>query len=316
MEQFIITANVVVPFFLLMGVGWSAVKFRIVDEGCIDGINRLVFFLFLPSNLFGHLYRAELTAAFHLRLVLYCLITILITFFTFWIVSSRFLDKPKLGALVQAGYRSNFVILATPMIVLLMGEAAAPQVVLMVPVFVITYSILAVLLFTVTVERGERSLGQMIPTVLLGVLKNPMIIGILAGLAVNISGLPLPVILEQGTVYMMHATTPVALLGIGGVLSIDKVRRNLKLAVVATLFKNVLMPVIMIVPAVFLGFRGVELAIIAVGSLSPTAVASYAMAKSMGGDGDLAASCLVLTNLMALFTIVLGLTTLGVLNLL
>jgi len=94
------------------------------------------------------------------------------------------------------------------------------------------------------------------------------------------------------------------------------VRRNWKLAVTATLTKNILFPIGFIVPAVLLGFRDVELAIIAIIGLSPTGSMSYATAVEMGGDGDAAASCVVLSNASAVFTIVPGLTILRVLGLL
>ncbi|MCL2828566.1 MAG: AEC family transporter [Oscillospiraceae bacterium] len=315
MEHFLISANTVVPFFFVMALGWGVVKIRLVGDQVIDGLNRLVFFVFLPTNLFGHLYRADLTTAFDPKLVVYCVVATVVAFLITWLVAGRFIERAKLGTVVQAGYRGNYIIMATPMIALLMGEAALPKAVLMAPFFVSTYSTLAAILFISTAETNKQSPGKMIPSILLGLLKTPIFLGVMAGLLVNFSGLRLPVMMERSVDHMVAITIPAALLGIGGTLRWDKVRRHLKLAATAMIIKNVAMPLALIVPAVFFGFRELELAIVAIAALSPTAIVSYATAKNMGGDGDLAASCLVFSNATALFTIVPALTILRLLHL-
>jgi len=315
MEQFLISANTVVPFFLIMAVGWGIVKIRLADDQFIDALNRLVFFIFLPVNLFGHLYRADLTTAFNPRLAAFCVIVTIAAFLITWLVAGRFIERSKLGTVVQAGYRGNYIIMATPMIALLMGEAALPKAVLMAPFFVSTYSTLAAILFISTAETKKQSPGKVILSILIGLLKTPIFLGVLAGLLINLSGLRLPVMAERSVDYMVAITIPAALLGIGGTLRWNKVRHHLKLAATAMVIKNVLMPLALILPAVFLGFRDLELAIIAIAALSPTAIVSYATAKNMGGDGDLAASCLVFSNATALFTIVPALTILRIFDL-
>jgi len=315
-EQFVISFNAVVPFFLVMALGWAALRLRFINDALVASLNRLVFFLFLPATLFLNIYRADIGAAFDLNLVIFFIVSVLLFYLLTWLIASRFLAREKLGAFVQAGYRSNYVILATAIIALLMGEEALPKTALMIPFLVSTYSILAAVAFVVNAPQTEDTTRlKAIRNVLLGILKTPLIIAVLIGITVNLIGLPLPTFLTLSIGYVSDMATPAALFGIGGVLSLEKVRRHLKLAVAATLVKNILMPIALIIPAVLLGFRGIELAIIAMIALTPTALVSYATAESMGGDGDLAASCLVLSSATALFTIVPALTILRVLGL-
>ena len=59
----------------------------------------------------------------------------------------------------------------------------------------------------------------------------------------------------------------------------------------------------MIAGAVLLGFTDAELIAITLMTAAPVALASYAMASSMGGNGRLAGELVVLTTVLACFTI-------------
>ena len=311
MEQFAVSFTVVTPFFLVMGLGWAMRRIRLVDANVIAGLNKLVYFCFLPITIFLNIYRANLGYAFDLGLVSF-FVTGTVTFFLLlWLIGARFLKRTQIAAFVQAGYRSNYVILATAILALLMGEEALPKTTVMIPFLVITYAGLAAIIFIVSGKKaeGEKS-SHTVGAVLLGLVKSPLIIGASLGITANLSGLPIPMFIEFSLGYVTNMATPAALFGIGGVLSLEKVRQNLKLAVITTLVKNVAMPICLIIPAILFGFRGIELAIIAMIALTPTALVSYATAVSMDGDGDLTASCLVLSTATALFTIVPALAVL------
>jgi len=314
-EQLVICFNAVAPFFLVMGLGWLAVRRKLVGDKFIAGLNKLIFTYLFPANLFAHIYRADLAYAFDPALAVFFIVSISVLYLLVWAIGARVLTKPKLGAFVQAVYRSNYVILSIPIILLLFGEYALPKTALMVPFVVATNAILATVIFIVNGENSGLSGLAHMKNVLLGILKTPMIIGVAIGVLANLAGLSLPLVLSRGIGSVADMAAPAALIGIGGVLSLEKVRRHFKFALAAALLKNVLVPLWMIIPAVLLGFRGAVLAIIAMIGLAPTAAVSYATAVEMGGDGDATVSCLVLSNAAALFTIVPGLAVLGAMGL-
>ena len=315
-EQLGIVFNAVAPFFVIMGLGWAARRLGLVGDKFMAGINKLVFTYFFPAALFLDMYRSDLATTFDLGLVSFFIVGTFIAFVVLWAISARFLSGPRLGSFVQAGWRSSYIILAMAVIPILLGEEAMPKTALMVPFTVVVYSILAATVFIITGLSTEISGRQRMKEVFLGILKTPMIIGILAGMLVNFSGVSLPLLLDRSFVSLGAMAAPAAMLGIGGVLSMEMVRRSFKLAVVATSIKNVIFPIVFLVPAVLLGFRDVELAILAIVGLSPIGTMSYTVAVEMGGDGDVAASCVVLSNATAVLTIVPGLTILRVLGLL
>lgn len=315
-EQLSIVFNAVAPFFLIMSFGWLAVRLQLVGDKFIAGTNKLVFTCFFPAALFMSMYQADLANAFEPMLVGYFLVTALLVYLLSWVIGARFLPRPVLASFVQAVYRGNYIILAMAVIPLLMGPASLPVTALMVPFVVVTYNIMAAVVFTVNGLAADISGRKRMKEVLLGICKNPVIIGCVLGVVVNLLGVRLPVIVDRSFTSLAAAGPTVAMLALGGVMSAEKVRRNFRVALVAAAAKNLLVPLVFIVPAVFLGFRDIELAVIAMIGLSPVATLTYVTAVELGGDADAAASCLVLSNGLAIFTIVPGLTMLRMLGLL
>ena len=314
-EQLLLTFYAVAPFFVIMGFGWLAVRTKLASDKFIAGLNKLVFTYFFPAALFLDIVRADLSYAFDLGLVLYFTLGTFAAFLLIWLISARFLSGAKLASFVQSGWRGSYIILALAVIPVLLGEAAMPKTALMVPFTVVVYNTLAAVLFILSGLSQDIPIRQQIKDVLRGILINPLMIGIFAGVLVNFSGLSLPLLLDRSIVSLGTMAAPAAMIGIGGVLSMEMLRRSLKLAVWATVVKNTIFPLLFLLPAILLGFRGVELAILAIVGLSPVGPISYATAVEMGGDGDVAASCLVLSNAVAVFTIVPGLAILQALGL-
>ena len=309
MEQLQLCFNAVAPFFLIMFLGWLAVRLKLVGDKFFTGINKLVFVYFFPAKIFMNMYRADLGAIFNPALLFYFLVGTLLLFLLLWVIGSRFLDRFQLAAFVQVGYRSNYVVLATAIIGALMEDALV-KAAMMIPFVVSTYATLATVIFVMLGKEREASIWRRVLQVAAQIIKTPIVIGAIVGVLFNLVGFSLPIILNSSIRTMADIAPPAALIGIGGMLSVEKIRRHLRLAVVATMVKNVLAPVFWIVPAILLGFRGADLAIISMIGLAPTALVSYATAVEMGGDGDLTASCMALSNGIAIITIVLGLTTL------
>jgi len=315
MTQFVLSFNSVAPFFLIMFFGWLAVRLKLVGDKFLAGINKLAFTYFFPATLFLSIYQADLSYAFDPALVGYFVAISVSGYLLSWAIGARFLNKQQLGVFVQAANRSNYVVLAMAIIVFLLGDYALPKTALMVPFVVTVNNIMTTLIFTVTGMDGGISGFARIRGVLWGIIKLPMVIAVLLGLLANILGLSLPVTIDRSISSVADMAAPAVLLAIGGVLRMEKVRQYFKLAAAAMIVKNLILPVVFIVPAVLLGFRGVELAILSMVALSPTGAMTYAVAVEMGGDSDLAASCLVFSNAMAIFTIVPALTILRVLGL-
>jgi hypothetical protein len=101
-------------------------------------------------------------------------------------------------------------------------------------------------------------------------------------------------------------TLPLALLCTGASLSLKPVREELRNAVYATAGKLLLAPLLLTTGGCLLGFRGIDLGILFLMSASPTAAASYVMARAMGGNIGLAANIIAYTTLGSMAVTSLG----------
>ncbi|MNG00815.1 Membrane transport protein [compost metagenome] len=138
------------------------------------------------------------------------------------------------------------------------------------------------------------------------ILRNPLIISVLLAAALAYGQVALPNWLLTSGDYLAQMTLPLALICIGGTLSLASLRQSGGLAVSVSLLKMVWLPLLATLGAFACGFRGAELGILFLYFGSPTAAASYVMARSSNGNHELAAAIIVITTLMAAITTNIG----------
>ena len=200
------------------------------------------------------------------------------------------------GAMIQAIYRSNFVIMGMPVAANICGgdiAVTAFAVTVVVPV----YNILAVTLLE-TFRGGKPDPLH----ILKGIAKNPLIIGAVLGLLTIPLGIVLPSPVEKVVTSMNNVASPMALLILG--MSLDpgnfgEKKRNLAVCVLGRL---VFVPAFALTGGALLGLRGVAFVTLIAIFASPTAVASFTMAEQMDSDGPLAANAVVASSALASVT--------------
>lgn len=305
-----ISLNAVVPLFLLVGLGWFCARRGMIAGETQKQMNHIVFTVFMSVLLFKNLYVTSIGEALRPRLLAYSVVSVLIVWsLSFLLVRRIEPDCRKRGVMIQGMFRSNFVLMGLPLITTLFGEEHVGMASVAIAVVVPTFNVLAV----VTLEscrEGKTSVWR----VLAGIFKNPLLLGSLAGLCALLFNIKLPVMLESAVNSMAAVATPLALFVLGASFQTGAVRQNIKQLTLVLSTKLFLMPVFVIGVGALLGFRGAELGTLMAISASPTAVASYTMAESMGGDGDLAAEIVIFGTLLSCVTLFLwtfGLRTAG-----
>ncbi|NCB03952.1 MAG: AEC family transporter, partial [Clostridia bacterium] len=257
-----------------------------------------------------NLYVTSIGEALRPRLLAYSVVSVLIVWsLSFLLVRRVEPDCRKRGVMIQGMFRSNFVLMGLPLITTLFGEEHVGMASVAIAVVVPTFNVLAV----VTLESC-RERKTSVWRVLAGIFKNPLLLGSLAGLCALLFNIKLPVMLESAVNSMAAVATPLALFVLGASFQTGAVRQNIKQLTLVLSTKLFLMPVFVIGVGALLGFRGAELGTLMAISASPTAVASYTMAESMGGDGDLAAEIVIFGTLLSCVTLFLwtfGLRTAG-----
>ena len=148
------------------------------------------------------------------------------------------------------------------------------------------------------------------PALLGELCRNPLIISCVLGIAVNISGIELPVPARKVVELLGHAAPTVGLLCVGAGLDLVAVRSGWQWVAGACVLKLGLMPLIALGIGSALGLSGSELWVLVVFHALPSAPAAYILARQMGGDARLMAGILTAQTAVAVVTLPLWISAL------
>lgn len=297
-ENLFISFGAVFPIFVLIGMGLIVRKMKLMTPLELKHLNKMVFRIFFFCMLFNNIYKADFADVLNPKLMLFCVAGVTTLFLLSILFAVNFEERnDRRGVIVQAIFRSNFVILGIPIVVNLFGEDAAVLPSVVIAAVVPLYNIYAV----AELEAFRGGTFQPIP-ILKGILKNPMIQGILCGLVFNLLSIPVPAPILKPIAQVGAATTPLALIVLGA--SFDKghvadSRRDLNACLIGRLF---VAPLLFLSAAYLMGFRGPEFVTILAVAATPCAVASFTMAQQMGGDADLAGNTVIFSSALSCLT--------------
>ena len=143
---------------------------------------------------------------------------------------------------------------------------------------------------------------QSVRTIVMTVIRNPLIWACAIGLAVNLLHLPLPKIWHDVADALSRSSLAIGLLVTGAGLHLNGLLRPSLGAAIGVVFKLVLMPALAMGLGVWFGLSGNSLAIVAICSAVPTSSSAYVMARQMGGDAPLLAQIITLQTIFAAVT--------------
>ena len=301
MENLVFSLNATVPVFLMMALGFFFRRAGLVDERFAEGMNAFVFRAAMPALMFADLAELDLRAAWDTRFVLFCFCVTLVSIAAAAGLSRLLRDKSLRGEFIQAAYRSSAAILGTALITNIYGGVAMAP--LMIIGSVPLYNIMAVVVLSFFQPERKPLDGALVKKTLRGIVTNPIILGILAGLLWSALRLPMPVILEKTVSNLGGISSPLGLMAMGASFEPKKALGKVWPSVTAAFIKLVGFCALFLPQAVFLGFREEKLVAILIMLGSATTVSSYVMARSMGHDGILSSAVVMLTTLFSAFTL-------------
>ncbi len=299
MENFMLSANAVLPMFLLLAAGYLSKRFGILSLEDIPRTNRIAFRIFLPCLLFYNIYKAELSYAIRPKLILFAVCGVLLVFAGAVYGAHRFeRNQDRKGPIAQGIFRSNFVIMGIPIAQAIVGDADLSPVAILIAVIVPMFNFLSVVILE-KFRGGRVKTGE----VLLEIAKNPLIIGSVLGIVFLLLHIRLPAVVEKAVSNLGSIATPLQLFLLGAFFRFSGLRHYVRPLTVVTLVKLFVTPAVMLSAAALLGIRGVEfLGLIGIFA-SPTAINSFTMVQQMKcGDAELAGDIVVMTSAVSIFS--------------
>ncbi|WP_189515178.1 AEC family transporter [Kushneria pakistanensis] len=297
------TLNVTFPVFAMVLLGVALKRLKWIDTAFINTSSALVFRGAMPTLLFLSLIDADMSQALIPSLMAYLALATVASFLLIWWWATRRVVVPEdRGVYVQAAFRGNGGIIGLALAGSMYGQFGLSAGSVLVATLIPLYNVLAVIVlawYQPQAKTSWRSIG-------LKILKNPLILSVVAGLSFAASGLALPSWLHTSGEYFANMTLPLALISIGGTMSMTAIREASGVALGASLMKMVWMPTATVLIAWLAGFEGRELVLLFLFLGSPSAAASFVMARAMGGNARLAANTVAITTLASSVTITLG----------
>lgn len=299
MENFISSINVVLPLFFTIIFGYFLKKIKLFDNYTLKKMNNVVFRSFLPILLFYNIYNTDLKAGLRPGLIIFAVLSIISIFLVLCLIIPRIeKDNKRKGVLIQAIFRSNFVLFGLPITISLLGEENSGVPSLIIAGIIPTFNFLSV----ISLEMYRDSKVN-IKNILKGIATNPLIIASLCGIFMLLTEIKFPKFLDKTLLDISKVATPLALVILGGSFEFTAIRGCLKQVLIAVLGRLVIVPGIFIPISIFAGFRDIELATLLIMFSAPVAVNSFTMADQMGADSELAGQIVVLSSTFAIFTI-------------
>lgn len=301
MDNLIFSLNATVPIFLVMVAGWLLRKQGMLTDGFCTAAEKFNFQVTLPAMLFLDLASIDIRRDFDLRYTLFCAGATTICFGAIWVGARLLLrDRYSVAAFVQASFRGSAAVMGVAFISNIYGSSGmAPMMILSsVPLF----NIFSVLVLVLEDPEHRQSGAAAIRKALIGICKNPIILGILAGTLASLTGFQFPTMIHKGIESLAAMATPLALIVVGAGFEGRSALKKMGPTLGAACLKLVVQPLVFLPVAAMMGFTGDKMIAILVMLAAPTTPSCYIMAKNMGGDHVLTSSAIVATTLLSAFT--------------
>jgi len=299
---FLQTLNITAPVFAMLFMGVLLKRINAINDGFIHTASSLVFNVCMPALLFLGIYHADLSAAVRPGLLLYFAIATLIGFGLAWGLAIWRCPRQDRGIYTQGAFRGNNGVIGLALAASMYGDYGISLGAVLAGLVILLYNSLSVIVLAVYSPSAKSDPWSICKSI----LRNPLIISVLLAAVLAYGQVALPNWLLTSGDYLAQMTLPLALICIGGTLSLASLRQSGGMAVSVSLLKMVWLPLFATLGAFLCGFRGAELGILFLYFGSPTAAASYVMARSSNGNHELAAAIIVITTLMAAITTNIG----------
>lgn len=309
-QSWLFALNVTVPGLLMLLLGVFLKRANFIDENFNNTTTKLVFNITLPCLIFFSMSdnRDDITP--YLPLAYYGAFSTIVTYLLLEFAAPFLIkERRERGIFVQGGFRSNAAIMGIAYCSIAYGRQGVFLGSIYIISTVILFNILSIITLTRSLTDGGPK-GLNVKTVLINIIKNPLIISILAGVSFAFLNIPIPEPLERTGHFLSALTLPLAMICAGASMNFRMMFSSSNTATLSTLARSIFVPGIITLGAYLFGFAGMELGVIFLLSATPTAAAGYIMVKAMGGNGTLAANIIAMTTVTSFFTAAIGLTLL------
>jgi malonate transporter len=290
--------NSLFPIFALLLSGHLLKRFGFTHDAFLKTADKLIYYIFFPVLLFWKIgaAKSDLIGDPGLYKAAICAVVSVYVLSSLYIKLFR-VPAYQAGSFSQSCYRFNTYIGMAVMLNAL-GEDGARQFSFLIGLIIPIINILAVSILSWYSEK-KVSLPQRVGLTAKALISNPLIIACIAGSVYwkLIGGFP--AFIDNTFGLASFITLPLALLSIGGALTLDNMKNHFRLSLVASVFKLVILPLIGYLFLTAFDAAGISFKVGMLYFTLPTSTALYILSSQLSSDTELASAAIALSTLLS-----------------
>lgn len=290
-------AQLLFPDFSLILCGYLLCRFTALNRRIWEPLESLVYFFLFPVLLFHSIVRTPLewqtTTHMMVAGLTLGLIGIALAYsLPRWPWLGSRMDTRLHAASAQIGFRFNsFIVLA--LVDRVAGPQGMPLVAILIGVCVPLFNVGAV--FPMARHGQKGFLGELV--------RNPLIIATVSGLAFNVAGFSIPAWMEPTVNRIGMASLALGLMAAGAGMQLGRMAQAQSLAVAVLGIKHLLLPVAALGVAMLWRLDPTQTLVLLMFSAVPTASSCYVLAARMGYDGPYVAGLVTLSTALGVVSL-------------
>ena len=296
----------ILPVFLLIGFGYGAARMGWFGAGMVDGVMKFAQNFAVPCLLFKSIAGLDLSTAFDPGLLVAFYAGAFVSF-AIGMATSQLAFHRSIEESITIGFCclfSNSLLLGLPISERAYGSAALAGNYAIISMHAPLLYGFGITLMEWVKSRGQgKSAGALTAQVLRAIFSQSLVIGIVAGLAMNLSGLSQPAAFAAAIDMMARSGIPVALFGLGGVLRRYSLQDDLGLVALVCVASLLIHPMVTYLLARFgmhLDVAGLRSATVT--SAMPPGVNAYLFAHMYGRGQKVAAASVLAATALSILT--------------
>lgn len=291
------------PIFGLILFGYVLRRGRFLEQGFWDGAERLNYFLLFPALLVGSMAEAPFFSPELPKIALLALLGVFLVWCLLLLLRRRYgWPAARFGVLAQSALRFNTYLGLATVSALYGAHGLAIAAIIM----AIKIPILNLLSVWALASGQQLSVWQMARPV----LKNPLIQACLLGIALNLSGIGLPLGSDTLIKMLGAGSLPLGLLCVGAALQPARLLDERAVMLLSSMVRLIAIPLVITLLARLLGMPAQASALVIIFFALPTAPTAYILTRQMKGDSELMAGIITMQTLLAALTLPLVLSLL------
>ena len=295
------------PVVLLIFIGFVAGKAKLIRGEAVRDLSNLVFLVLTQALLFRTMSSVHIERLDFKSVALYYAVAAAL-FIVLLLVQGL---SSRSAVLALASIFSNTLMIGVPLVGLAYGEAGLVMLFTLISMHALVLLTFATVVLELLVAREQAQAGTGVPRHMLltvaqavkNAIIHPVPLPILAGLLYAQTGWGLHPVVERPLKLLGDAFGPVALVLVGVTLAQASIGAQLKGALVISLLKTLLHPVLMVAAGWVFGLRGMPLAVMVVAASLPVGANVFLFSQRYRKAEDLVTASVAVSTALALVSV-------------